>query len=107
MHASHRVSSLLVAGTLAGCASAPHEELAASERAIASAVAAGAADLAASDLHLARTKIDLARRWMRAEDYEPARWLVQQARVDAEVAAVKAFSAARNPGMQADSWLIR
>lgn len=107
MHSLHRVSSLLVAGTLAGCAAAPQEELASSERAIASAVAAGAADLAASDLHLARTKIDLARRWMRAEDYEPARWLAQQARVDAELAAAKAVSATRNPGLRAGSWLIR
>ena len=107
MHATHRAATLLIAGTLAGCATAPHQELATSERAIASAVAAGAADLAAGDLDLAQTKMDLARRWMRAEDYEPARWLAQQALVDAELAAAKAVSATRNPGLRASAWPIR
>jgi hypothetical protein len=49
--------------------------------------------LAPADLDLAREKLALARRWTQAKDYRPARWLAEQAKVDAEVAEVRASSA--------------
>jgi hypothetical protein len=87
---------LLVAGLLlAGCAAypVPTEQFAASESAIAAAVKAGAAELAADDIKSAQEKLQLAKRWIAAKDYQPAQWLVEQAHVDAELAEMKAMSA--------------
>ena len=77
----------------AGCATAPVDELRASYASVALAVDAGAAELAPAELARAREKIGLAERWIAAEDYAPARWLAEQARVDAELAALKARAA--------------
>jgi uncharacterized protein DUF4398 len=76
---------------VAGCAAAesPIEELRAARAAYERAVAAGAERSAPRELALAREKIRLGERWLAAEDYQPARWLVEQARVDAELAALK------------------
>jgi hypothetical protein len=88
---------LLVSALCAGCAgfdSAPATaEFARSERALADADEAGAAALAPAELALARQKLALARRWVAANDYKPARWLIEQACVDAELARAKAISA--------------
>ena len=82
-----------VAVTACGCASAPLHELMAGERAIAQAQAAGAAEHAPAELALAQEKLALGKRWIAAHDYEPAKWLAEQARVDAELAAMRAASA--------------
>src|SRR5258708_29143486 len=52
-------------------------------------VDAGAEEHAPRELALAREKILLGERWIAAGDYRPAGWLVEQARVDAELAAAK------------------
>ncbi len=79
----------------AGCAShtALSEQARESHAAIARAVDAGAEEHAPRELALAREKILLGERWIAAGDYRPAGWLVEQARVDAELAAAKAAAA--------------
>ena len=79
----------------AGCAvyPPPTEELREAYAAIARAVDAGAEQHAPRELAQAREKVALAERQIAARDYKPARWLVEQALVDAELAAVKAAAA--------------
>jgi hypothetical protein len=86
---------LAVAFIAAGCSinPVPQQEVASAEAAIAGATSAGAAQAAPADLQLARNKLTLARRWIRAQDPGPARWLAEQAQVDAEFARVMAISA--------------
>lgn len=94
MRSGHAGKFLAVA-FLSGCAAhpAPTEQLAASEIAVAGAILAGAAELAPRELESAQEKLGLGRRWMAAKDYEPARWLLDQAKIDAELAELKAASA--------------
>lgn len=79
----------------AGCAAYPRptEELRAAYAAIARAVDAGAERHAPRELALAREKAALAERQIAGGDYKPARWLVEQALADAELAVVKATAA--------------
>lgn len=87
---------MAVAAVLAaGCASNPYprEQLAGAEAALAGAIVAGAAEHASRELESAQEKLALSKRWIAAKDYEPARWLAEQAQVDAELAAVKAAHA--------------
>lgn len=85
----------LAALLAAGCAAhpAPIDELAVSESAILAALDAGAARHAAAELKSAQEKVDLGKRWIAARDHQPATWLIEQARVDAELARMKALSA--------------
>jgi len=83
---------MAAAAAVCGCASAPMHDVMLGERAIAQARAAGAAEHAPAELALAQEKLALGKRWIAARDYEPARWLVEQAQVDAELAAMKASS---------------
>ena len=79
----------------AGCGSAPPlRELGESRAAVIHAIAAGAERAAPRELALAREKIRLAERWMHASDNRSARWLLEQARVDAELAEAKSTAAA-------------
>ena len=82
----------------AGCAShpVPTVQIAASEAAIAGALDAGAAEWAPRELKSAQEKMELTKRWIAAKDYQPARWLAEQAQVDAELAAIKARAASRS-----------
>jgi len=92
------------AGPCAGCAvhPAPTEGLREAYAAIARAVDAGAEQYAPQELAQAREKVALAERQIAARDFQPARWLVEQALVDAELAAVKAAvaRAGRREGRQ-------
>src|SRR5216683_4038897 len=90
-----RKSAPILLALAAGCAIAepPLEELGESRAAVVRAIVAGAERSAPRELALAREKIRLGERWIAAEDYKPARWLVEQARVDAELAALKAAAA--------------
>jgi hypothetical protein len=83
-----------VAALAAGCAihPPPHAQLAASARTIDLAIAAEAAERAPKELEAAQEKLGLAGRWVAARDYQPARWLAEQAEVDAELARMKAAS---------------
>ena len=84
--------SCAVLAWLPGCASqtVPAGDVAAADRAIARAVKSGADQWAPKDLLLAREKMALTRRLLAAGDPTPARWLAQQAQVDAELATAKA-----------------
>ena len=87
---------LLLASVLAsGCAidPDPREAIVAADQAIVRALSADATAFASADLDLAREKIALARRWAQAHDHRPARWLAEQAKVDAELAEMRAASA--------------
>jgi len=77
-----------------GCAAdrVPELQLAAARAALGEAVSAGAPQLASREVSLAREKIALGERWIAAGDNRPALWLVEQARVDAELATMKAAS---------------
>ena len=81
---------------LASCASPPMavSDAAQAERAIAQAMRSGAAEWAPRELALAQEKMALTRRWLASGDPVPARWLAEQAQVDAELAAVRAARAA-------------
>lgn len=80
---------------MAACASTPPptDQLAVSTAAVASAVSAGSGQFAAADLRMARDKLDRANVAMTAKDYELARWLAQEAQVDARLAEARANSA--------------
>jgi hypothetical protein len=86
---------MLAAGLGIGCTMnpVPVDQLALARQAVAAARQAGASEAAPHDLRLAEEKVRLGERWIAARDYEPARWLVEQAVVDAEVAGLKAMSA--------------
>lgn len=79
---------LVVAFALTGCAtqSLPREELAAARGAIATAAETAPE---AGELKRAQEKLALSQRWIDARDYGPARWLAEQAQVDAELAAAR------------------
>jgi hypothetical protein len=60
-------------------------------------VTAGAEDRASRDLALAREKLSLAQRYFERGEERIASWLLEQARVDADLAAVRSADAAE-PG---------
>jgi outer membrane murein-binding lipoprotein Lpp len=87
-------ASALAAALLSGCAShpAPTLQMAASDAALERA-AATAPRFAPRELQLAQTKLDLAKRLQAAREHAPARWLAEQAQVDAELAQARAATA--------------
>src|ERR1700704_1898341 len=84
-----------VAVLMAGCSSVPppKEQMAVSKSAIANAVSAGGSEYAPVEMRTAQDKMDRANRAMEKEDYENARWLAEEAQVDARLAGKKAHSA--------------
>jgi hypothetical protein len=72
---------------------APTLAIEASADSIARAEASGAERLAPDEMRLAREKLALGSRWMAAHDHEPARWLAEQAEVDAELALARSAAA--------------
>jgi len=97
---------------MAGCASvpAPTEQLAVSKDAVANAVGAGGPEFAPAEMRTAQEKLDSANKAMAAKDYERARWLAEQAQVDAQVAVAKARSAKAQKAayaLQEDSRVLR
>jgi hypothetical protein len=74
---------------LAGCATAPKPSpdiLDSAEQGIAAAERAGAAELAPVELRFAREKLAAARANFEAEEYDDARWLVEQSEINSELA---------------------
>lgn len=73
----------------AGCASTTEtsNEIEAARSSLEAARQAGATP---SETSAAESKLSLTTRWMEASDYLPARWLAEQAKVDAELATVRA-----------------
>ena len=97
---------------MAGCASvpAPTEQLAVSKAAVANAVGAGGTEFAPAEMRTAQEKLDGANKAMAAKDYERARWLAEQAQVDAQLAVAKARSAKAQKAayaLQEDSRVLR
>ena len=86
---------ILTAFLASACAThrAPVFAIAASQESIAAAQAAGADRLAPGEIGLARRKLALTERWMKVRDYDPARWLAEQAEVDAELARARSAAA--------------
>lgn len=80
---------------LAGCASipAPTEQMAVSKSAIANAASAGGGEYASIEMRSAQDKLDRANAAIAREDFESARWLAEEAQVDARLAEKKAQSA--------------
>lgn len=76
---------------LGGCASyaAPDTEIAQARATLAATTLAAPAPDASADIARSRDKLALAGRWMDARDHGPARWLAEQAEVDAELALAK------------------
>lgn len=79
----------------AGCASIPPptEQMAVSKSAIANAASAGGTEYAPVEMRSAQEKFERASRAMEKEDYERARWLAEEAQVDARLAEKMAQSA--------------
>ena len=80
---------------LAGCAStpAPTEQMAVSKSATANAASAGGGEYASIEMRSAQDKMDRANAAIAKEDFESARWLAEEAQVDARLAEKKAQSA--------------
>ena len=101
-----RASLALFAGTalfLAACASAPPptDQLAVSTAAVAHAAAAGAAELAPTEMRTAREKLDMANAAVTAKDYPRAQSLAQEAQADASLAEAKSQSIKARKAAQA------
>jgi len=62
-------------------------------RAMVTRAGAAAAGQATPELARSQRKVSLAQRWIDAGDYGPARWLAEQAEVDAELALARRASA--------------
>lgn len=77
--------TIFAAALMSGCASQGELQLAASRGAIEQA-SASAGPTALQGLALAREKMAFAERLSAHHDHEPARWLAEQAEVDAELA---------------------
>lgn len=86
---------LVLAGAvtlLAACQSMPSEEMSHARDNVANASLASLGSPEAPELARSRQKLALAHRWVEAGDYGPARWLAEQAEVDAELALARRAS---------------
>ena len=96
-HQSYRTMSGIgfVALAMAGCANipAPTEQLAVSKVAVSNATSSGGNEFASVEMRAAQDKLDRAVQAMVVEDYKNARYLAEQAEVDAQLAAAKARAA--------------
>ncbi len=102
----------ITAVVIAGCAGVPPptEQIAVSKAALTNATSAGGDEFASADMRAAREKLDRATLAMAAEDYDRARWLAEQAQVDAQLAGSKARSAKAQKAaatVQEDSRVLR
>lgn len=71
------------AALLAACQSVPIEELACAREMVEAATLDSSGDSPAPELARSQDKLRLAQRWFDARDYGPARWLAEEAGVDA------------------------
>ena len=107
------MACVAAAAVIAGCASVgppPTEQMAVSRSAIANAVSAGGSEYASAEMRIAQDKMDRANRAMGKEEYENARWLAEEAQVDARLAEKLANSAKAQQAaavIQEDSRVLR
>jgi hypothetical protein len=88
---SPRMLAALTAALLTACQSLPAEEESRARAMVESATLAGMGRLdVTEEVARSQQKLRLARRWIDAGDYGPARWLAEQAEVDAELALARA-----------------
>lgn len=80
------------AALLVGCQSLPAEEVGRARAMVTGATLASIGRSAAPELERSQQKVSLAQRWIDAGDYGPARWLAEQAEVDAELALARRAS---------------
>jgi hypothetical protein len=89
------VTSIAALAFLAACASSsppPTEQLAFANAAVDEARSAGAPEGAPVEMRLAQEKLNQANQAMGAKDYDRARFLAEEAEVDAKLAAAKSRS---------------
>lgn len=89
------VTSIAALAFLAACASSsppPTEQLAFANAAVDEARSAGAPEGSPVEMRLAQEKLNQANQAMGAKDYERARFLAEEAEVDAKLAAAKTRS---------------
>ena len=88
-------SALALAFFLGGCAlhPVPAQQIENAQAAITAASVMVADDEGVAELKRAREKFALTKRWLDAKDNGPARWLAEQAEVDAELATAKVAAA--------------
>lgn len=77
------------AALLAACQSLPSEEVSRARAMVTGATLASVGRSAAPEVARSQQKVGLAQRWIDAGDYGPARWLAEQAEVDAELALAR------------------
>ena len=89
-------SFLLVVVLLSGCGSSklaiPAQEMAAARQAVEQAEQVGAEEYAPLEIRQARQKIDRARKYLDDKEPEKAKMMIEQAKVDAELAQAKSLS---------------
>lgn len=87
---------------LAGCSAGapPRDAIATADVALNQAIGSRAAEYASLELRLAREKLDRAKSALNDEDYEQARRLAEEARVDARLAEATALSQAARQNAQ-------
>jgi hypothetical protein len=78
---------------LAACQSLPGEQMDEARAMVTRAGAAAVGQAPTPELARSQQKVSLAQRWIDAGDYGPARWLAEQAEVDAELALARRASA--------------
>ncbi|HYC35266.1 MAG TPA: DUF4398 domain-containing protein [Usitatibacter sp.] len=81
---------LVVAALVSGCASAPATEMSAARASIVEARALGVTASTSAEVQRAEAKLALSKRIAAAGEFGPARWLAEQAEIDAELAAARA-----------------
>lgn len=80
------------AAFLAACQSLPADEVSRARAMVAGATLSSVGHSAAPEVARSQQKVALAQRWIDAGDYGPARWLAEQAEVDAELALARRAS---------------
>ena len=102
----------LGAALIVGCASVPPptERIAISKVALDNAVSAGGPEFAPAEMKSAREKLARANVAMAEKDYVGAKWMAEQAQVDADLAASKSRTAQAQKAafaVQEDSRVLR
>lgn len=88
---------------VSGCASIrpPTEQIAESKVAVTNAASVGAGEFAPLLLKSSIDKIDAAEQAMRDEDYQRARWMAEQAEIDAQLATATSRTAKAQKAVKA------
>lgn len=97
----HRIVPACATALLAACQSLPAEEMTRARALVESATLAGVGRSRVPEVGRSQEKLRLAQRWIDARDYGPARWLAEQAQVDAELALAREAAQAASEALAA------